>query len=167
MGTVHDHVPLKHFAAVLVDFQKCTGAQIEIITHEKYSNGKLMNGIPYYDFLRNLQVVLSTYYPCHQSVMIRRLNKGLKQHVEAVLPDEQFEEPIVKLVSMASFPPLPSSLQLLPTVSTDVQENTSSESNMCDIILGSEIEENKNLNISQNGLMKSLNFFKKKGEEKT
>lgn len=60
MGCIRDLVPINHFAKQIVDFQKATGAGINIVVFNEKPNGVLKNGLTYLEFLNQLRHAITS-----------------------------------------------------------------------------------------------------------
>lgn len=55
MGCVRDRITIDHFAAKIQEFHQTTGATVIIITKDERSKRILRNGLPHYEFVRQLK----------------------------------------------------------------------------------------------------------------
>lgn len=89
MGCVRDKIPLKHFAAHIVKFQRSTGASIDIVSYDQQSYRDLFCGLTHNDFVNQLHDLISAEQnlkPAESSLV--RTGSPEKQSVSYMFAEE-------------------------------------------------------------------------------
>lgn len=59
MGCVKDEVPLEHFIMKMVQFQKISGAEVNIVTYNQVAHRVLRMGLSHHEFMRKMRALIS------------------------------------------------------------------------------------------------------------